>query len=453
MSEARPATFDELLGWLERRTNYERQSAPPPGGFRLERMEALLELLGRPERACPAVHVAGTKGKGTTCAALASLLDACGLRVGLYTSPHLVSLRERIRLGAAPAPDALWLDAARRVLPAAGELGDSGDPPTFFEVTTALAFEVYRAAGADLVVLETGLGGRVDATNVVRPVAVAITRIARDHVAVLGADTAAIAREKAGVIKAGVPVVAAPVDPAAIEVVRARAGELGAPLELLGRELEREVLSAAPLRARLTTPRGSREVATPLVGAALADDLLLAVAGAEHALAALGRGGLGDAAVARGLGRLRWRGRFDRVQPPGGPLVVVDAAHDEASARALVAAWDAAFPGVRPVLLLGVSADKDLPAIAGALGPAVREAFCCRAGSPRAAAPERLVELLVAAGAPAEAVEEGPAVAFARAAARADELGVPLLATGSIFLAGDVLALLGQDVARAWEER
>lgn len=448
-------TFDDVAAFMARSPSFERAGAVP-GGLQLERMRALVEALGRPDRAYRIVHVAGTKGKGTTCAAAASILDAAGLRVGLYTSPHLIDVRERIRVGPLPAPDALWVEAGRALEAAARaarlEVGRD-DGPTWFELCTALALEAFRRAAVDVAVLEVGLGGRLDATNVVTPDVAVITRIARDHVALLGHDLASIAGEKAGILKPGVPAVADPGDPAAEAVIVERAARLGAPLWRVGRELRAEVLGdqGGVIDARLETPRAARVVRAP-VAAATVTDLALAV-GALDALVARGvlDGAALDAAVPPGLARLRWRGRWDAL--PGQPAVVVDGAHDEASFRAL-AATSAARLGAAPlVLLLAVSRDKDLAAIADLIArwPARSlQVVCCAARTPRAAPPPELARALEARGVRAEAVEGGSAPALERALALARAAGGVVLACGSLFLAGEVLALRGEDVRAAW---
>ncbi|MCO5169437.1 MAG: Mur ligase family protein [Planctomycetes bacterium] len=433
---------------MARSPSFERAGAVP-GGLRLDRMRALVDALGRPDRAYRVVHVAGTKGKGTTCAAVASVLDRAGRRVGLYTSPHLVDLRERVRVGPRPAPDALWVEAGRAVRTAVASLGlevGRDDGPTWFELCTALALEVFRRAAVEVAVLEVGLGGRLDATNVVTPDVAVITRLARDHAAVLGPDVPAIAAEKAGILKPGVLAAAAPGDPAAEAVVVARAAAVGAPLWLLGRDLGAEVLHDGPggVRARLTTPRAVREVTAPVAAATVAN-LALALAALDRLLdpSAL------DAALAPGLARLRWRGRWDVL--PGG--LVVDGAHDEASFRAL-AATAAARLGPGPlVLLLAASRDKDLDAIADVLArwpTRPLEVVCCAARSPRATPPADLAALLTGRGVRAEAVEDGAGAALARATVLA--AGRPVLACGSLFLAGEVLALRGEDAAAAWRD-
>lgn len=448
-------SYDDVAAWLARSPSFERAGAVP-GGFQLDRMQRLVEALGRPDRAYRLAHVAGTKGKGTTCAALASVLDRAGLRVGLYTSPHLVCARERVRVGALPAPDALWVDAGRALraaCDAAGEQVGRDDGPTWFELATALALEVFRRAQVDVAVLEVGLGGRLDATNVVTPDVAVITRIARDHVALLGSTTAEIAAEKAAIVKPGVPVVAGPEDEAATRVVLARAAAQGAPLWLLGRDLRAEVLADDHdgVSARLVTPRAARDVRAPVAASTVAD-LVLAL-GAADRLAERGVVGADalDAAARPGLARLRWRGRWDVL--PGAPRVIVDGAHDEASFRGLAATCAARLGAGPLVVLLAVSRDKDLDALCDQLARWTSrplEVVCCAANTPRATAPEALATALRARGVRADAVEGGGAVAYARAAERARALGAPLLVTGSLFLAGEVLALRGEDVRAAW---
>lgn len=444
-------SVDDVLAWMAGAANYEKAGAVP-GGFRLDRMRAIVAALGHPDRAWRALHVAGTKGKGTTCAAAASVLDASGLRVGLYTSPHLVDPRERIRVGRAPAPDALWVEAAdalaAAVARAAPPVGRD-DGPTWFELCTALAFELFRRAKVDVAVLEVGLGGRLDATNVVTPAVSVVTRIGRDHTALLGRTIAEIAGEKAGILKPGVPVVAGPEAPEAVAVVRERAAALGAPLLLLGDVVRVEVQGevggalAPAIALRIATPRATHEVSRAAVAAAVAADLSLAVAAAEELTGAA----LTADAVTRGLGRLRWRGRWDTVPTPGGP-VVVDGAHDADSFRALRATAEARLASA-PVLLLGVSRDKELDEIADALaGWAGLEVVTCAAKSPRAADPAELARLVAARGLPVEAARDA-SDGLARARTRAGA-GRPILVAGSLFLAGDALALLGQDVRDAW---
>jgi dihydrofolate synthase / folylpolyglutamate synthase len=420
-----------------------------PGPFTLDGMRWLREALGRPDEAYPVVQVAGTKGKGTTCAAVASSLDAAGLRVGLYTSPHLIHMRERIRVGPRCLPDEAWVEALDEVLTLAAR---APGPLTWFELVTGAALVAFRAQHVDVAVLEVGLGGRLDATSVTHPEVCAITRIGLDHTALLGPDHAAVAAEKAAILRAGVSAVADPSHPQAVSVVTARAAEVQARLWLVGREVHVDRVAPLPagdawrLTARVRTPGGERRIEAPLPAGPLANDLGLAVGVVELLSAKLDR----DLArgLEAGLARLRWRGRCDVI--PGDPPLVVDGAHEEDSAQALRDAVALRFEGQAPVLLVGMAADKRVEQALAVLGRGCPEVLCTAApGSPRAETPERLARRAQAAGLEArsagqlhEALEEGRARARAR--------GLPLLVAGSLHLAGRALELLGQDVDAAW---
>src|SRR5438067_8615691 len=221
-------TYDEALAFWYGRVNYER-TAPQPADLKLDRMRALLHRLGDPHERLRTVHVAGSKGKGSTCAMLASVLRCAGYRTGLFTSPHLVDVRERIQIdGELIGRDevAVLMDEIR---PAVEALEAEGQPPTFFEVGTALGFLHFLRRGCDIAVIEVGLGGRFDSTNVITPLVSVITSISLDHTAILGETVEKIAFEKAGIIKRGVPVVSGGTDPAARGVVGQVGGEVGAP--------------------------------------------------------------------------------------------------------------------------------------------------------------------------------------------------------------------------------
>jgi len=432
-------TLADVRAWLDRSLDRERT----PGAFGLGGVARLLDALGRPDRACPVVHVAGTKGKGTTAAAVASILDAAGLRVGLYTSPHLVDVRERIRVGAGPLPDPAWVEAARAVDAALGP----GPRPSWFELMTALALVAFRAAAVDVAVLEVGLGGRLDATNLVDPAVSVVTRIGLDHTDLLGEALEAVAAEKAAILKPGVPAVAGPGSPEAAAVVVERARAVGGPLWLLGRDVHLEDLGLGPAgrRLRITTPSGAREVTAPLGPGGPAANAALAVAAVERLGERLGRDL--EPGVAPGLARLRWRGRGELL--PGDPPLVLDGAHEAAAARALVAAARERL-GERPlILLLGVARDKDLGALLDALAPAAAEVVATASRSPRARDPERLAGAVRRRGVEATAVA-GVAEALAEARRRARGLGGAVVTAGSLYVVGEVLAALGQDALAAW---
>src|SRR5262245_2425150 len=226
-------TYEEALAFWYGRVNYERQAAQP-GDLKLDRMRALLHRLGDPHDRLRTVHVAGSKGKGSTCAMLASVLRAAGYRTGLFTSPHLVDVRERIQIDGELIAEGELAALMEEIRPAAEALEAEGQPPTFFEVGTALGFLHFRRQRCDVAVVEVGLGGRFDSTNVLTPLVSVVTSISLDHTAILGDQVEKIAFEKAGIIKAGVPVVSGVTDPAAQEVIRRVAAERGAPLTQLG---------------------------------------------------------------------------------------------------------------------------------------------------------------------------------------------------------------------------
>lgn len=322
-----------------------------PRGVRLEldRMRAACALRGDPQRALRAIHVAGTNGKGSVSATIERALREVGLRTGLYTSPHLHSFRERVRVGGEPIAED---EVARRATELRAVLEGEGAPPlTFFEVTTLLALERFRDAACDVVVLEVGLGGRFDATNVIEaPLACAITSIGLDHQAYLGDTIEAIAAEKAGILKPGVPAaIAEPLEPAAWEVIRARAEEIGSPLVRAGAHLER-------------------------VPAALALEGEHQRANAALAIATLGllapRIEVPEGALARALADVRWPGRLERVA--GAPRALLDAAHNPEGCRALAAQLAReVVGGGRRALVFGAMADKDWRAMLAILRPEI----------------------------------------------------------------------------------
>ena len=351
----------------------DRADAYRPG---LDRMRALMDALGNPQRQVPAVHVAGTNGKGSTASLAASVAGAAGLRVGLHTSPHVVSVRERMRVDGVPAPPE-WLDGAvARLAPALDEVG-----PSFFEATVALSLLYVAEAGADLAVVEVGLGGRLDATNVVEPVASAVTHVGLDHTEILGETRAAIAREKAGIARPGVALLHAVEDPAgaaggpAVAALEAEAARRGAPVEAVRQSCRADVLTSdvsgpeSPLRVRLATPVADYgSVAVGLPGAHQAWNAALAVRAVEVALDRLGRPALGAAAVRAGLAEVATRaGLQGRGQAwAGDARVTLDVAHNADGWRAALGAV-AVPPGATLWALVGVLADKDAGALADAL--------------------------------------------------------------------------------------
>ena len=391
----------------------------------LERIETLLEALGHPEQRCTLVQVGGTNGKGSASAMLAAILKAAGHRVGLYTSPHLVSFRERIRVDG----DAIAEDDVADGYDAMATLVARLDA-TMFEATTALALDHFARASVDIAVLEVGLGGRLDATTVGAPAVTAIARIDLDHQEILGPTLAAIAGEKAAIIRSGVAVASAQA-PEAAEVLAARAVAVGVPLALEGRELSVRV-DARSLEGQTIACAGPgwrlEDLHLPLLGVFQPSNALLAVA-AARAL------GADDGAMRAGLARARWPGRFEVLRARD-RCVVLDGAHNPAGARALAASLAEWFPGQPLTLVFGALRDKDAGAMLAALAPHARRVILTASSSARAAAPDAL-RSLVPAGVATVETAASPAEALALAA------GPPctpiLCVAGSLSLIGDVL--------------
>ncbi len=386
----------------------------------LERMERALAALDHPERALRILHVAGTNGKGSTCAMAAAALRAAAHRTGLYTSPHLVRFNERIALDGEPVDDgtlARLTGEVRRACPW-HDAGGEGERLTYFEFATLLALLHFAQAGADAVVLEVGLGGRFDATSVVRPLVCAVSRIGLDHTELLGETLAAIAREKAGIFKAGVPaVVAHDQPPEAMAALRSEARRRGAAL----------TVAAAGYPGPIALPGAHQQANAALAAAALR---LLDAAGLA----------VPEEAVARGIATARWPGRLELVNG-----VLLDGAHNPDGAAALAAALSTLHPG-RPVeLVFGVLTDKDHARMLATLGPVVRALHLVAPRSPRARATASFREL---AASKVERVDEHATVAEAIACARSAAAdGALVCVAGSLYLVGEARALLAGDAA------
>jgi dihydrofolate synthase / folylpolyglutamate synthase len=410
--------------------------------FGLDNIRAICEALGHPERAWPSAVVAGTNGKGSVSAMLEAGLRAAGFRTGLYTSPHLVRLEERFAIDGTPVSTADMAAAAATVRDAVARLRSTGrlaTEPTFFEVTTALGFELFRRARATFVVLEVGLGGRFDATTAATPVAAAITTIDFDHERFLGYTIAAIAAEKAGVVKPGIPVVVGETKPEAVAAIERACAEQHAPVIPAGAGVRSDVVATEDGAAvvRLSTPvrdygtlrlslRGGHQVRNAVVAVRLLEEL--------------DRLGfrIPPAAVAAAVTSTRWPGRLDLVSDAAGRTVLCDAAHNPAGARALAEYLRQVYPAGLP-LVFGIMKDKD---VGGTLGPLLRSAthlVATEAHTDRAMAAGRLAAEARRAGwhGPLD-VEPEPSEALARAWNHARTI----CAAGSIFLVGEVLARL-----------
>jgi len=399
--------------------------------FNLARMFALMEALGNPQNRYPILHVAGTKGKGSVSALSASVLQAAGYRTGLYTSPHLQDYAERIQINAVPVSHPRLVELVEMVKPVVAKIPQL----TTFEITTALAFLYFAQEEVDAAVVEVGLGGRLDATNVVTPRTAVITSLSYDHMAVLGNTLTQIAGEKAGIIKPGVPVISAPQQDEALAVILRVAEEKNAPLTLVGRD----VLFAAGNHSLdgqtfqvWTTGATPLNLQIPLLGAYQVENAAVAFA----ALQSLRQQGiwLEDIDIQNGFARVKWPGRFEllRRQPP----LVLDSAHNLDSAHKLRQALDDYLPDWPVILIFGSSEDKDVPGMLQAWAPRLEYLIATRADHPRALEPEKLLELAAQVGVPAEPLEPVDA-ALRRALELAGDRAL-VLSAGSVFVTAEV---------------
>jgi dihydrofolate synthase/folylpolyglutamate synthase len=425
-----------------------RSSPTPPGAaaylaartrfgikFGLDTIRALVKAMGHPERSHPTLLIAGTNGKGSVAAYCDFALRASGLRVGRYTSPHLVRVNERIVVGGREISDRDLDLAVGRVRETAEALVRKrviAAHPTHFEALTAAAFEHFRRARVEVAVLEVGMGGRLDATNVATPLASAIVNVDLDHQAYLGTTLAAIAGEKAGVLRRGRATVVGPLPPEARAAVLRRARALRARLVEARAGC---VMATSGERLDLRTPRALYRGLRPLPGAHQRDNLLVAIRLLEEAQAAglpldLSR-------LAAGIARTRWRGRLEWI--PGRPPLLLDGAHNPGGGRALAEHLRTRGPFV---LLFGVMADKDVAELARTLFPLARAVVLTQPRGARAASPEEIARRAGAWGARAhrEAVP-GRALRLARRLAR----GAPVVVAGSLFLVGEVIAILKKE--------
>lgn len=440
-----PVMVDRALAYWYSRVNYE-QSAPTLADLKLDRMRALLHLLGGPQDRLRIVHVAGSKGKGSTAAMLAAILQCAGYRTGLFTSPHLCRVEERIQVDGTPISAVeltAVLGAVEQVEPQVQRLGSS---LTFFEVATALGFLHFAQRRVEVAVVEVGLGGRFDSTNVCRPLVSVITSISYDHMQQLGNRLSSIAREKAGIIKPGRPVVSGVTAPEAREVIAQTCRRVSAPLRQLGTHFHYSAEAGQvafdgdrkPRVRVVTDERPWPVLELGLLGEHQAANAAVVIACVEE----LRRQGLhlDDRAVAEGLRLVHWPARLEVMSRR--PLVVLDCAHNVASAQALVDTLQASFPPTRRLLILAVSNDKDVAGIIRVLAPHFAHAFLTRyRTNPRSTATEQLARLLTEDGRLPFTLCGTPALAWqaARAAAKPDEL---ICATGSVFLAGELRSLL-----------
>ena len=422
--------------------DFESVSTKPgvPVHFDLEQVKAFLGSLGNPHLGTPTVHIAGTKGKGSTAAMVASVLNVAGYNPGLFTSPHLHTFRERFQVGGRLITEEDFADLVEYLHTFLKKDAQEGPGRiTLFDFLTVMAFSHFKNRGARAQVIEVGLGGRLDSTNVVHPTVCGITSLGLDHIEVLGDTLEKIAGEKAGIIKPGIPVVCAPQKPEALRVVRDTCERLASPLSVVGTDLilEEGESSIDGQAFSLTTSRNRYRLCTPLLGKYQMENAAVAVGMVE----ALMESGLDiDAgSIEEGLRLVDWPCRLEVLQKD--PLLVADGAHNPHAAHRIVEAVKDIFPHRRILMLVGVSGNKDLEGLAcelSLLEPAVVLATCSR--HPRATPPEHVAQAFgIYPGEVHTTNSVSQALRMAQDMAVGDDL---ILATGSLFVAAEVKELL-----------
>jgi dihydrofolate synthase / folylpolyglutamate synthase len=425
------SAYNQALDYLYSYVDYslKKSSELAKAHFELGRMSDLLALLGNPQDAYPIIHVAGTKGKGSTSALAASALHAAGYKTGLYTSPHLQDYVERIQIDGRPVSHVQLVELVEEIKPAVAKIPKL----TTFEITTALGFLYFARQKVDAAVIEVGLGGRLDATNVVTPRVSVTTSLSYDHMAVLGNTLTAIAGEKAGIIKQGVPVVSSPQKDEALVVLERVAKERHAPLTLVGRDVfykaGKHSLDGQSLQV-WTNGQKTVRLTLPLLG-------VHQVVNAATAYAALKTSGLNvsDEEIRKGFAGVSWPCRFEIVCRE--PAVILDSAHNVDSFEKLAQTLEDYFPGRPVTLIFGSSEDKDITGMFKALKPNLSRVIGTKAAHPRALEPEQIVETASGLGVPAEAAAPVEA-ALARALKLAAKEDSIILSAGSMFVTAEV---------------
>ena len=451
-------TYDEAVAYLDLFTNYERTHQPHAmREVKLARMRRLCQRFADPQRRFRSVLVTGTNGKGSICVMLYSMLRESSLRVGLYTSPHLEQLRERIRAWTAGSSagerthgddwirEEEFAAIVEQMRPVLEELRceSPGAAPTYFEILTALALLYFSRRKVEIAILEVGMGGRLDATNIVDQSVSVIAPIDVDHADVLGADPASIAGEKAGIMKPGQTVLTAPQQEAVASVLRASCEEHGVPLFACGRDLAVTIHqhTVDGLRLTITGLRGVYDpLELPLIGRHQAQNAALAVG----ALESLSGAGIPYTLVERGLARVEWPGRLEVVNKA--PLVVMDGAHNPHAAAALRDTLSELWPGRAVHLLIGMSSDKAVEEVGQLLGGRSISATCTRSRHPRALDPTELARRL-APFCPDVHVMSDPADAYTYLLNALSPTDV-IVVTGSLFLVGELRAAIRQSHVR-----
>lgn len=422
-------SYNKALDYLYSFVDYslKHSSELAKADFNLDRMFRLMESLGEPQKKYPIIHVAGTKGKGSTSALCAAGLQAAGYKVGLYISPHLLDYTERIQINGEPISHEQLVELVEEIKPHVAKI----EKLTTFELTTALAFMAFAKYGANAAVFEVGLGGRLDATNVVIPKVSVITSLSYDHMAVLGNTLTLIAGEKAGIIKDGVPVVSSPQKDEALEVLERVAKLKNVELTLVGRDIKFQLIESS-LEGQEFRIQNSREAfRIPLLGSHQIEN-------AATAYTALKVSGIpiADEHIQKGFSQVKWRARFEMARRD--PPVIFDSAHNQDSFEKLRETLQTYFPDKLVYLIFGASEDKNIPGMFAEMKPKLKKIIITRADHPRALEVEKIQQLAEQAGAEFEAV-----VPVKDALARALELsskdGSIVLSAGSMFVTAEVM--------------
>lgn len=449
--------YKTALKWVYDRVDIERTrlSRVDPKVFKLDRMRKIMEHLGNPEQSLRCVHVAGTNGKGSICAMLTACLRECGYTVGTYTSPHLIDIRERITINDHMVSYAQFMDSLARVAEAVDALPPRLGPATFFEVVTAAAFVHFAEQAVDVAVIEVGLGGKLDSTNIITPDVALVGAIGKDHTQLLGATTELIAEQKAGIFKPGVPALTIQQEAPVIAAMRRVAESVGAQFEVVGGDVEFSCrFEANPplgphMRVGLTTPRVTFEhVPVPLQGEHQAQNCGLVLAAIDK-LAERGFEAPEHKVIA-GLEKTRLPGRMELAWRQ--PKVLLDGAHNAQAVTALVKSVGAHVQYDSMIVIFGCAADKDMDAMLSAVSMGADKVIFTRTKhNPRAALPQELARRFTEVSGKmcqsAETLEDALAIAV-RAAGREDLICI----TGSFYLVGEAKRLLAEKAAKAGVE-
>ncbi len=431
-------TYQQAIDYLFGKTDYEKQERLRYNvtTFDLTRMQKLLSLVGNPHKKIHTVHIGGTKGKGSTAAMLARMLEANDYKVGLYTSPHVVHLHERITVNSQMLSEAEMRDLLNRIHAPVEKMAKT--PPTFFEIMTALAFMYFVDKRVDIAVIETGMGGRLDSTNVIQPKVVGITSLSIDHQQQLGNTIDLIAEEKAGIFKRGVPAITVQQEPAAMQVLKSRALAVKAPLSVTGTDIdfshrfETSREHGPHTRICLTTPTSKFEhLRVPLYGNHQAINCGLALAMLDKLKAAGYK--IDNEKAAEGLGKVSLAGRMEMISQD--PRILIDGAHNAASIQALMHAIGQNIPYDSMVVIFGCNTDKDVRGMLDKLQYGADKVIFTRSNSAKAVPPEELAEIYteICGKMCQTAASLGQALQIAKSAISKEDL---ICITGSFYLIG-----------------